>query len=342
MKILLTSDPEIPVPPELYGGVQRLVDSLLLGLRSRGHTVGLVAHPDSTSPADRFFPWRGTDSQNIIDTLGNISVLRKAIQGFQPDIVHSFSRLLYLFPFLTSSLPKVMSYGRSPSSRTVYWGSKLGRKSLVFAACSNHIRSQGEVNGGNWQTVYNWIDVNKYTFQPTISVDAPLVFLSRVDKIKGAHTAIEIAKRTGKKLLIAGNHDVTGKEALYWQSEIVPHLDKDGIEYIGAVDDQQKNDLLGKALAMVVPIEWDEPFGMVFAESLACGTPVISCPRGALPEIVRQGVDGFLIRSIEEGCLAVNRINEIQRSNCRQRSEEYFSAEVIISQYEKLYTKLIR
>jgi glycosyltransferase involved in cell wall biosynthesis len=341
MRILLTSDPEIPVPPQFYGGVQRLVDSLLLGLRSRGHEVALVAHPDSTSPADLFFPWTGFRSQNFTDTVGNIKVIWQAVQTFKPDIIHSFSRLIYLLPVMTTTLPKVMSYGRKPSYRTVYWGAKLGGKSLHFAACSDHIRAIGELAGGNWQTIYNWIDIDKYKFESKVRPNAPLVFLSRVERIKGAHTAIEIAKRTGRRLLIAGNYSNDGEEGHFWRSEIVPHLGQNGIEYVGAVNDQQKNDLLGQALAMIVPIEWDEPFGMVFTESLACGTPVISCPRGALPEIVREGVDGFLINNIEEGCLAVKLASAIKRFNCRKRVEEHFSPCLIFEQYENLYSSMI-
>ena len=340
MRILLTSDPEIPVPPEFYGGVQRLVDSLLVNLKSRGHQVALVAHPDSKSPADQFFHWEGIRSQRFSDTIGNIKVLRKAVKTFRPDIIHSFSRLIYLLSVIATPLPKVMSYGRSPSYRAVYMGAKLAGKSLTFAACSDHIRTTGELAGGQWKTIYNWIDIEKYKFESKVEPNAPLVFLSRVERIKGAHTAIEIAKQTGKRLLIAGNYSNDGEEGHFWRSEILPHLGLNGIEYIGAVNDQQKNELLGKASAMIVPIEWDEPFGMVFTESLACGTPVISCPRGALPEIVRQGIDGFLINSVEEGCQAVNNIAKIERFNCRQRVEELFSASVVIGQYQNLYKKL--
>ncbi|HEY9851390.1 MAG TPA: glycosyltransferase [Leptolyngbyaceae cyanobacterium] len=341
MRILITADPELPVPPPLYGGVQRLVDSLVTGMQDRGHIVGLVAHPESTSPAEQFFPFPGIQSQQKLDTLQNIVTLCQAIQKFQPDLVHSFSRLIYLLPFLASPLPKVMSYGRKPSPIPVRWGAKLAGNSLVFAACSQHICRQGESVGGIWQTIYNWIDVDKYTFQPTVDSDAPLVFLSRVERIKGAHTAIAAARQTKRRLLIAGNHSTTGEERRYWQEEILPHLGQDGIEYIGPVNDEQKNALLGKAAAMIVPIQWEEPFGMVFAEALACGTPVISCPMGALPEIVRHGIDGYLINNIEEACTAIQNLSQIDRKNCHQRAETCFSATKIIDKYEELYNLMI-
>jgi len=181
------------------------------------------------------------------------------------------------------------------------------------------------------------VELEKYTFQPAVAPDAPLVFLSRVERIKGAHTAIAAAQKTGRRLIIAGNHGTTGEEGCYWQEEVVPHLGRDGIEYVGPVNDIQKDALLGQAAAMIVPIEWEEPFGIVFAESLACGTPVISCSLGALPEIVRDGIDGYLVNSLEEACTAVQNLPKINRLNCRQRSEQYFSASVVLDQYEKLY-----
>jgi glycosyltransferase involved in cell wall biosynthesis len=341
MRILISADPELPVPPKLYGGIERIVDLLVTGLQTRGNTVGLVAHPDSTSKVTQFFPWPGKRSQNKFDALQNTITLGSAVKKFQPDIIHSFSRILYLLPLLPSSLPKVMSYQRDPNHRTTRWGTKLAKGSLTFTGCSDSICSIGRTAGGVWHTIHNCVELEKYTFQPQVAPDAPLVFLGRVEQIKGAHNAIAIAKKTGRRLIIAGNHATTGEAGQYWQQQILPHLGKDGIEYVGPVNDAQKNDLLGQAAAMIVPIEWEEPFGIVFAEALACGTPVISCPRGALPEIVRQGIDGYLINSIDEAVVAVNQLLNIDRYQCRQRAEKHFSASVILDQYEKLYHNLL-
>lgn len=341
MRILLTADPELPVPPKLYGGIERIIDLLITGLKSRGHRVGLVAHQDSTTQCDHLFSWRGELSQNKIDLLKNTYTLWQAIKEFQPELVHSYSRIFYLFPWLNSVLPKIMSYQRPPSHRTIAWGSKLGKNSLIFTGCSEYICRQGRKVAGTWYPIHNCVELDKYTFQPDVAVDAPLVFLSRIEKIKGAHTAIQVAKKTGRRLLIAGNYSTVGEVGKYWSEAISPHLDKDGIEYVGTVDDLQKNQLLGQAAAMIVPIEWSEPFGIVFAEALACGTPVISCPKGALPEIVRQGVDGYLINDFEAACDAVANLDKIDRSNCRQRAEKHFSASVTVDKYEDLYSQLI-
>lgn len=338
MKILITADPELPVPPKLYGGIERIIDLLITGLQSRGHEVGLVANAESTSNASAFFAWEGKRSQSKLDMLQNMFTLLSAVKKFEPDVVHSFSRIFYMLPILRSPIPKIMSYQRQPSDRTVKIAAKIAGKSLTFTGCSDSICKIGRNAGGTWQTIYNCVELEKFTFQPTVSLDAPLVFLSRIERIKGAHTAIAIAKKCGKKLIIAGNYSQTGETGKYWQEEIEPHLDNNKVEYIGAIDDEQKNNLLGQALAMIVPIEWEEPFGIVFAESLACGTPVISCPRGALPEIVREGIDGYLINSIDEAVNRVYQLQQINRHDCRQRAIACFSSDHIVKQYELIYS----
>lgn len=341
MRILITSDPELPVPPKLYGGIERIINFLAIGLTERGHQIGLLAHPESTCPVEQFFAWPGSTSQSFHHTIKNTIALDAAIQQFKPDVLHSFSRIAYFLPQLRSSLHKVMSYQRQPSARTVKWASRLGGDRLQFTGCSEYICSLGRNHGGEWSAIPNGVEFAKYDFSPQVPEDAPLVFLSRIEYIKGAHLAIQTAIKSGKQLIIAGNHYQTGEAGEYWFKEIKPYIDGEQIRYIGPVDDDKKNKLLGQAAALIVPIQWDEPFGIVFVEALACGTPVISCPRGALPEIVRQGVDGFLIKSIEEGCKAVANIATIDRATCRTRVENHFSADVIVSQYKQLYTKLL-
>ncbi|HEY9824592.1 MAG TPA: glycosyltransferase, partial [Stenomitos sp.] len=139
MRILFTADPEIPVPPRHYGGVQRLVDSILRGIQAKGHVVGLVAHPGSESPANAFYAWPGLNSQDRWDTVWNTRALQTAVRRFRPDVIHSFSRLWYMLPLMASPLPKIMSYGRDPARRTVSWSARLAKNSLVFTGCSEHI-----------------------------------------------------------------------------------------------------------------------------------------------------------------------------------------------------------
>jgi glycosyltransferase involved in cell wall biosynthesis len=340
MRILVTADPELPVPPRLYGGIERIVDGLLAGLRHRGHEVALAAHAESTAAVDAFFPWPGRRSNSRFDTVRNATALWRAVCSFKPDVLHSFSRLLYLMPVLRSRLPKIMSYQRNPNLRTTCWANRLSRGTLRFTGCSEYICRLGRRGGGQWHAIPNFVDLERFTFVPRVEADAPLVFLSRVESIKGPHLAIEAARRTGKNLVIAGNHSATLQEARYWREQVAPALGKDGIKYCGPVDDVQKNALLGRAAALLVPVQWDEPFGIVFAEALACGTPVISSPRGALPEIVTSGDNGFLAATSRGLVDAITHIGTIERSRCRSVAEQRYSVAVIVAIYEELYKAL--
>lgn len=338
MRILVTADPEIEVPPRLYGGIERIVDGLVRHLQARGHKVCLVSKPGSQCPADAFYAWPGASSLSRADTVRNSLTLWMAVRAFKPDVVHSFSRLAYLTLLLRGSIPIIMSFQRDPTMRTVGMALKLAAPDVLrFTGCSDYIAGCGRRAGGDWRGIPNFFEIDSLSFSPKVAADAPLCFLSRVESIKGAHWAIEIARRTGHRLVIAGNHADSGAEGDYWRAKIEPWIGRDGIEYVGPVDDVQKNKVLGEARAMVVPIQWDEPFGIVFAEALGCGTPVISCPRGSLPEIVCQGVDGFLIKSIEEGCEAVARLGTIDRASCRRRAEQEYSPDVVVSRYVDLY-----
>lgn len=346
MKILVTADAELPVPPKEYGGIERVIASLVEEFRRYGHEVGLVAHRESIVKTDFSRAWPGLTSTGRSDSLRNALALKKAASDFQPDVLHSFSRLLWLLPLhkvLTrETFPLIMSYQREPTATTVEFSRRIHSTRLCFTACSGQLCIKGhERGGGRWASIPNFIDPKKLDFVPAVPEDAPLVFLSRIEPIKGCHTAIAIAKASGRRLLIAGNRVETGSAAGYWDQEIAPHLGKDGIEYVGTVDDEQKNALLGQAAAMVVPIEWEEPFGIVFAEALACGTPVISCPRGALPEIVEDGVHGFLIHNIEQGVDAVRRLKEISRAACRKNVDENYTVQVVAGKYLELYHQMI-
>jgi glycosyltransferase involved in cell wall biosynthesis len=164
------------------------------------------------------------------------------------------------------------------------------------------------VEGGEWRTIHNFVDTGYYKFHPTAPEDGATCVHkpSRVER----STAIKITRCTGS-----------------------------GIEYIGPVHNLQKNLLLGRTAAMIVPIEWNESFGIVFAEALACGTPTIFSACGAIPEIVRPEIEGFLLKSIEESCVVVASLPKI-RISCRKRVGEYFSGPVVAAQYERLYDRI--
>jgi glycosyltransferase involved in cell wall biosynthesis len=338
LRILLTADPYLPVPPVGYGGIERIVDALVRCFRAQGHAVGLVAHPDSTCAADALIGWPafGRDA----GALRNSVELLRAARRFRPDVLHSFSRLGYLLPLLFSPLPKVMSYQRHAGGRQISWASRLAGRSLRFTGCSEYICAMGRASGGHWRAVPNFVELEKFTFAPRVPADAPLVFLSRIESIKGPDIAIDIARASGRRLILAGNRAETGPERDFWEQRIAGQIGRDGIEWVGEVDDSQKNDLLGRAAALVVPIQWDEPFGIVFAEALAAGTPVITCARGATPEIVEAGRTGFFVSDAAGGAAAVNRLDQIDRHACRRSAEARFSRDVCARQYLELYREL--
>jgi glycosyltransferase involved in cell wall biosynthesis len=342
-RILLTADPFFPVPPPLYGGIERIVASLCDEYRRQGREIGLVALPGSAADVNVLYPWpRGPDHlKGPLSWCHQQAALSHAIRRFKPDIVHSFSRLAYLGRYLCSTLPKVMSYQRHPSFTTTKWAGRLAGNSLVFTGCSGHITDTGSRSGGTWRSIPNFVDLDKFDFVPEVPPDAPLVFLSRLEEIKGVHNAIAIALATGRRLIIAGNRVDSPGGRQYWKERIEPHVGRDGIEYVGPVNDAEKNVLLGRAAAMVVPIEWDEPFGIVFAESLACGTPVISTPRGSVTEIIQHGKHGFIVNSVEEGLQAVTQLGTLARRACREHVECNFALPVVAQRYLELYDELV-
>ncbi|HXQ80509.1 MAG TPA: glycosyltransferase [Opitutaceae bacterium] len=338
MKILLTADPTLPVPPAGYGGIERIVDALARHFRSRGHTVGLVAHRDSTCAADALFAWPA--GGRSAGALRNAVALLRAARRFRPDVLHSFSRLGYLLPLLASALPKVMSYQRHTGGRQIAWASRLAGRSLRFTGCSEFICAMGRLSGGQWRAVPNFVEIDKFTFVPRVPDDAPLVFLSRIESIKGPDIAIDIARASGRRLILAGNRAEAGPEREFWERRIARRIGRDGVEWAGEVDDEKKNDLLGRAAALVVPIQWDEPFGIVFAEALAAGTPVITCARGAAPEIVEAGRTGFFVSDAAGGAEAVSRLGQIDRLACRRSAEIRFSRDVCAEKYLELYGEM--
>ncbi|MEM9531233.1 MAG: glycosyltransferase [Pseudomonadota bacterium] len=329
MNIVLSADPFLPVPPRLYGGIERVVALLLRHYRAAGHQVLLLAHPDSTEPADRLVPWP-SEGSGVWGHLGNAGAMRSAVRHFEADVVHSFSRLLYLLR--ARDLPALMCFQREPTARTIRLAHRLAGPRLQFSGCSEYIAGRGRPAGGTWHAVPNAVDCASITVSAEVPEDAPLVFLSRVEPIKGAHVAIDIARRAGRRLIIAGNRAESGRDAAYFDQEIAPQLDSQ-IEYVGPVDDAAKQALLGAAAAMLVPIQWNEPFGIVFVEALACGTPVITCPRGAAPEIIEPGRHGFLIRDAAEGVAAVQQLETVSREACRRRAESAFDAPVVARRY---------
>lgn len=336
LRILLTVDPELPVPPGLYGGIERIAEVLIHGLMEQGHSVTLCANRESIVPCE-LIPWPGTRSQQLKDTLRNATTLATLVVKKRFDILHSFSRLAYMTALMPFKIPKIMSYQREPSLRQIRKAVGLAKKgSLVFTGCSNYITHQ-IAQVATAYTIYNCAPIEKYTLVTDVGEDAPLMFLGRIEDIKGTHIAVEVARKTNRRLIIAGNIPAEG--VTYFDNMVKPYLD-DRIVYIGAVNDSQKNEWLGKSAALLMPIQWNEPFGIVMAEAMACGTPVIGFNRGSVPEVVREGINGYTCSNQEEMINAVRSLEKIDRKKVRNDFVERFSDTSIIGQYLLLYNKL--
>jgi len=337
LKIAIIADPELPVPPLLYGGIERIIAMLVEGYVKLGHEVSLFAHADSKTSA-KLFAYNGKTSTKVSDILKNTILINKELFTNNYHVIHSFGRLIYLLPQLPFRTPKIMSYQREPTISQVKKAKRFSKgNSLAFTGCSAYISNQ-ILPYAQAYPIFNGVDLETYHFRDTISKDAPLVFLGRIEPIKGTHIAIQVAVATKKKMIIAGNIPTESKD--YFEQQIKPHLSEE-IKYIGPVNDEQKNKLLGSAVAFLMPIQWNEPFGIVMAEAMACGTPVIGFNRGAVSEVIIDGINGFKCETLDEMNNAVLNFNKLDRQKVRKDAVERFSSKIIISQYLNLYQSMI-
>ena len=335
MRILIIMDPGILIPVAGYGGHERLVDMFAKEYHRLGHEVDLLITEGSHVPGctvyglgKKGFPPQKKDARIAILTAWKF--LRKNRKKY--DLIHNFGRLLYLLPVLNNRVKKIMTYGRIIDGKNIRVINKLPHKNILFTAPSNWCVSTGNT-AGTWFTVYNAIDYSIYQPVYDLPADAPLIFLSRVEKLKGAHEAIQVALATGERLIIAGNISPLAEEQEYFKKEIEPFIDGKQIEYVGTLDDAGKNKYLGMAKAMLFPARTDEAFGMVMAEAMACGTPVIAYNHAAMPEVVTEGVTGFIVNTKEEMEAAVKKIPMLSRKEVRRMAAERFDTKVIADQY---------
>lgn len=331
-------DPGLPVPPKFYGGHERLVHLFAEEYYRLGHEVTLLAGPGSNCSGHTVT--YGTNNlkrssfAKFFEILFVWRYLRKKRKTF--DLVHNFGRLIYLLPIINSNVKKIMTYGRRVTPWAIRGTNFFGSKNFVYTACSNYCVSTGNV-AGTWRTVYNAIDFADYELKDTVTADAPLMFLGRLDKIKGPHTAIEVALATGNKLILAGNVSHTADNLRYFKTEIEPLIDNDRIKYLGALDDAGKNEYLGKAKALLFPIEWNEPFGLVMIEAMACGTPVIAFDKGSVPEVVDTNITGLIVKDAAEMTEAITKATSMDRTACRQQAMKRFDVKVIAQHYLTLF-----
>jgi glycosyltransferase involved in cell wall biosynthesis len=327
------------VPPKRYGGTERVVSYLTEELVRLGHDVTLFASGDSTTAARLIAPCPRALrlDATIVDRLAPHILMLEMVarRAHEFDIIHFHSDYLQ-FPLTRRldvahvttlhgrlDLPELAPLYREFSDTPVVSISDAQRTPLPWA------RWVGTIHHGLPTSLYRFSD------QP----GAYLAFLGRISPEKRVDRAIAIARQAGLPLKIAAKVDDADRQ--YFEREIRHLLDDPLVEFLGEIDDAAKQSLLGNALALLFPIDWPEPFGIVMAEALACGTPVIAFRHGSVPEVIEDGVTGFIVESIDEAVAAVRRIPELSRRRCRDVFEARFSARRMATDYVRLYTRLI-
>ena len=328
------------VPPKLYGGTERIVSYLTEELVQLGHEVTLFASGDSLTRAELVpvCPRALRLDEKCIDPYAHHMVLLDAVfvRRQQFDIVHfHIDYLHYLMTRETGLTSLTTLHGRLDIPDLV----PLYRAFRDMPVSSISDAQRVPLPCLNWQkTIYHGLPTSHYDFSQ--ETDGYLVFMGRTSPEKGLDEAIRIPRRAGMPLKIAAKVDRADVE--YFNTQIKPSLNQPGVEFLGEVGFPQKNELLGRAAALLFPIAWPEPFGLVMIEALACGTPVIAYPCGSVPEVVEQGVTGFIVPDCDAAVDAVREIGAIDRAMCRRQFEDRFTASRMADQYASLYEALAR
>jgi glycosyltransferase involved in cell wall biosynthesis len=331
MQIGIIAPTWLPIPAPAYGGTETVVDTLARGLRAAGHDVLLVCHPDSTCPVERASVVPAEDTVRM----GRASIeLEHAIGAYKlvkdVEVVHDHT---LAGPPLSLRYPRlpVVATNHMPFTRTMtaIFGAAVPPVALVAISHSHASSTELPIAA----VVHHGVDLAEF---PVGDGDGGYVaVLSRMAPDKGVHRAIAIAKAAGVQLRIAAKMREP-REHEYFDQYVRPELGDD-VVYLGELGAEDKRALLAGASALLNPISWPEPFGMAMVEAMACGTPVVGCPRGAAPEIVEHGVTGFLGDSDEEMIDGLRTLDRIDRAACRSRIADLFSVERMVDGYVRVY-----
>lgn len=337
MRVALIASPFIPVPPRRYGGTELFVANLAKGLLQRGIETVVYANGASTVDAELRWLYKQpewplpSELAGLTKEMDHVSwAIKDAADSC--DVVHINASLGVTYaPFISSAtvctmhhpfeLPLTQLYERHPD--------------VHYVAISNHQASLHPTL--DLEVIHHGLDLDNYALQT--KKEGYLSFLGRIAPIKGTHIAIEIAQRTGIPLKIAGEIQPIFRE--YFNTMIKPHLDGHFIEYVGEADLKAKNELLGGSIGMLFPIEWEEPFGLVLVEAMACGTPVFAFARGAVSEIVAPGISGAICKSVPDMAAQVlsKRFNP---ETVRAWAELNFSLDRMTDRYVDLYEECLQ
>jgi len=337
MRIGLIAPPFIPVPPTNYGGTELFIAHLALGLKKLGHDVIVYANGESTVAVDRRslyaeseWPIKGEVQGSLKDI--NHSAWAVADAQANCDLLHlnNAPGLVYS-RFIATPFVYTIHHPHEDSLSDFY-GYYPG---VHYVTISDFQRRRETMP--RMITIHHGLNFAKY--RVTTEKQPYLAFIGRIAPVKGTHLAIAVAKKAGIALKIAG--EIQPMFRSYYETEIEPHIDGKFVQYIGEANLDEKNELLGNALAMLFPIQWDEPFGLVMIEAMACGTPVIAMPGGSVPEIVKDGVSGYVCSTVDEMAARVKQAGEFNPTDIRSYAENMFSLKRMVRQYADVYQRIL-
>jgi len=337
VKVAILAPPWLPVPPPAYGGTEAMLDGLARGLAEAGHDVLLYTTGDSTCPVPRSFVFERSVG---VGTAGPAAELRHVIRAYEEvaadfDIVHDHTLVGPIYAERFPWLPVVTTNHGPFQGDLADLYRAIGHRVPVIAISRSQAGSAKDVPIA--ATIHHGVDPGRFPLGAGRGGYA--LFLGRMAPEKGVATAARVARKAGVPLLIAAKMQEPA-ELAYFESEVRPLLGG-GVEYVGELGWDDKVRLLADATCLLNPIAWPEPFGMVMIEALACGTPVVATSSGAAPEIVRDGVTGF-IRDSETALAAVlDQVGHLPRQACRDDVERRFSLRRMVAEHVRLYEQVL-
>jgi len=337
LRIAIVAPSFFEVPPNGYGGIEVVVAQLADGLADRGHDITLVGAGRDLTHA-RFVPTYGDPQGDRIGDpmpeLIHAARVTEILDDLDPDIVHDHTMA---GPLLASArgVPTVIT-AHGPVRGD--WGDYLtavGHRMSLVAISAAQRRMAPDLP---WRaTVHNAVDPDRFPYRE--EKDDYVLFLGRMSPDKAAHLAIDVARAAGRRIVLAGKCHESGEQR-YFAEHVEPRLGAD-TEWMGEVGGEEKLDLLAGAECLLFPIQWDEPFGVVMLEAMACGTPVIASRRGAVPEVVVDGKTGYVRDVSEEMVVALRDVKRIQPADCRRHVAENFRPEVMVAGYERAFVDIL-
>ncbi|MEV0421556.1 glycosyltransferase family 4 protein [Streptosporangium canum] len=337
MRIVMIAPPWYDVPPHGYGGIESMMAELVAGLSRRGHDVTLIGAGRAGTSA-RFLPtYVPAPSARIGESMPEVlhaALAHDIVSGLDADIVHDHSLAGPLTAASRSVPTLVTCHGEVDGELGEYYRVLYDTVSMVGISEAQR-RIAPDLNWAG--VVYNAVETDSFPFRE--DKEDWVLWLGRFNEDKGAHLAIDAARAAGRRILLAGKL-TEQMEHDYFEEHVRPRLGPDA-EYVGEADASRKRELLSAARCLVFPITWEEPFGMVMIEAMACGTPVVALNRGAVPEVVVDGVTGFVRSHAEELPEAVEAAGTLDPRACRSHVRSRFDAEVMTEEYEKIYRRVI-